>query len=61
MIMKIIDRWLNRLRTDDDGIDKLEDRFATNTWLEIYLLWIAICLTVLVVVTILYYVGKLLP
>lgn len=57
--MNVIRKWLKRLRTDDDGIDKLEDRFATNTWLEIYLLWIAIALTFLVIVTILYYLGRL--
>lgn len=57
--MSAFNRWLKRLRSDDDGIDKLEDRFATNTWLEIYLLWIAICLTFLVIVTIMYYIGRL--
>ena len=31
-------KWINRLLSDDEGTDKLEDKYPTNTFLEIYLL-----------------------
>ena len=31
-------KWKNRLLKDDEGKDKLEDRYPANTFLEIYLI-----------------------
>ena len=31
-------RWLSRLLTDEKGEDKLEDKYPTNTFLEIYII-----------------------
>ena len=31
-------RWLTRLLKDDEGVEKLEDKYPTNTFLEIYLI-----------------------
>jgi len=36
-----------RLNTDDEGKDKLEDKYALNTYQEIYLFWIGAMLTFL--------------
>ena len=30
--------WIKRLMGDDDGVEKLEDKYPTNTYVEIYLL-----------------------
>ena len=42
--------WLKRLLGDDAGIEKLEDEYPTNTFIELYLMWIALVLTFLVIV-----------
>jgi hypothetical protein len=47
--------FIHRLQNDDEGRDKLEDKWAANTYLEIYLIWIAAALTILIGLTIGYW------
>ena len=46
-------KFLYRLNTDEKGVDKLEDKYMGNTYLELMLIWIAVMLTALVVLMIL--------
>ena len=46
-------KFLYRLNTDEKGVDKLEDKYAGNTYLELMLRWIAVMLTALVILMIL--------
>ncbi len=41
-----MNKWLHRLTHDDDKIDKLEDKFALNTFIEIYVFWLAAVVTI---------------
>jgi len=47
-----------RLNTDDEGKDKLEDRWPANTYMEIYLIWIGSVLTLLLGLTIAYWLFQ---
>jgi hypothetical protein len=47
-------RFLHRLLEDKAGKDT--DGILGNTWIELFLAWIAVMLTLLVIFSILYYV-----
>jgi hypothetical protein len=51
----MIRRFIERLLKDDPGKDT--DGIMGNTWTELFLAWIAICLTLLVIFSILYYIS----
>lgn len=44
----------DRLDRDEEGADKLEDGYPLNTYVEITLAWIAIMLTSLVVIAVIW-------
>lgn len=52
----MIRRFIARLLADKAGKDT--DGIVGNIWTELFLAWIAICLTILVVFTILYYISN---
>jgi len=50
----------HRLQHDDEGVDKLEDQYPLNTWLEIFLAWIGTALSVIAISLVIEWLGKLL-
>ena len=51
-------RWLSRLLTDEAGEDKLEDKYPTNTFIELYAIWLGGIGTILCILLALSMIGS---
>ena len=51
-------KWLYRLLYDETGEDKLEDKYPTNTFIELYAIWLGGIGTILCILLALSMIGS---
>ena len=52
-------RFLYRLQHDDEGADKLEDQYPFNTYLELFIAWLATAVSILALTLLADWLGKI--